>query len=280
MPMNQKNDQHIGSILINGRSTAGTHTSIVLPQYDLAFDVAPGIDPLYSVSNFFISHGHMDHAGALPYIISFRNLNKNQNTHIFVPEALYNPLFKIIQLWEEIEEHHYHFKLTPLTPNEVIPLKGSYWVKSFKTDHRIPSLGYLLFETRKKLKKEFFGLPGQELAELKRKGIQIESTVSLPLIGYSGDTKIEALIENEEFCRCQTVFIECTYLDERKTTENARKWGHIHLTELLPHLDQFKSEKIVLFHISGRYSKQQINEILDKRIPPQIRPRIIPFPNR
>ena len=56
-------------------------------------------------------------------------------------------------------------------------------------DHRVPAVGYLVCETRDKLKSEFFGLAGTEIAQLRRNGVAVTNRVELPLIAYLGDTR-------------------------------------------------------------------------------------------
>ena len=55
--------------------------------------------------------------------------------------------------------------------------------------HRVPAVGYLICEARDKLKPEFFGVAGTEIAQLRRTGVEVTNRVELPLIAYLGDTR-------------------------------------------------------------------------------------------
>ena len=57
---------------------------------------------------------------------------------------------------------------------QVVWLHRQLAAKSFRADHTLPSLGYTLFDVRKKLKPEFQGRPGRELAELRKRNVKFE----------------------------------------------------------------------------------------------------------
>lgn len=71
--------------------------------------------------------------------------------------------------------------------------------------------------------------------------------------------------------------MECTFLDERKSIEAARAGCHIHLDEIIERADRFENEHIVLMHVSQLYRTDEVAHILDRRVPPALRKRIIPF---
>jgi ribonuclease Z len=73
------------------------------------------------------------------------------------------------------------------------------------------------------------------------------------------------------------LIIECTFLDHRKTLEAARAGCHIHLDELIERAERFENEHIVMMHLSQIYRPQEVGGILDARVPPTLRKRIIPF---
>jgi ribonuclease Z len=49
---------------------------------------------------------------------------------------------------------------------------------------------------------------------------------------------------------------------------------------LLPYLPQIQSEKIVLIHLSSRYSTVEALKILNQKIPQEFRDRVELFPGR
>ncbi len=54
--------------------------------------------------------------------------------------------------------------------DQPVPISSSVTVHPFETAHVIPSLGYVLTSTKKKLKPSLLGLPGPEIKRLKDAG--------------------------------------------------------------------------------------------------------------
>lgn len=270
----------LGPCELIGVSLAGCRTSLFIPELKIGFDAGFPFPYQLGIERFFITHGHMDHAAAIPFIISQKNLNNQNSTQFYMPASLVDPLSEILNLWQKIEGHHYTFEFLPSIPGEPIVLSPQFYVKSFNAHHRIPALGYSLFQTKKHLKKEFEGLGREELVNLKAKGIAIDEVQETPLMSFSGDSKIEFLWEETWICQSKYLFIETTYIDDRKTIEQARAWGHIHLDEVIEALPQIHSEKIILMHISSRYSDQEARAIIAKRIPKEYQERVLFFEGR
>jgi len=71
--------------------------------------------------------------------------------------------------------------------------------------------------------------------------------------------------------------MECTFLDERKSLAAARAGCHIHLDEVIERADQFDNTHVVMMHFSQLYQPDEIPRILDARLPPGLRRKVIPF---
>jgi len=268
----------IGELM--GVSLAGCRTSLYLPELKVSFDAGFPFPFHLSTDTFFITHGHLDHSAAIPFIISQKNLNHQKPATFFMPESMVEPLTEILNLWQKIESHRYKFNFIAATPASPIVLNQQFLVKPFKAHHRIPALGYTLFQTKKHLCKEFEGQSKDSIIRLKSKGIKVDTVQETPLMTFSGDSKIEFLWEEPWIVNSRYLFIETTYIDDRKTVEQARDWGHIHLDEVIQVLPKINSEKIILMHISSRYSDHEAQAIIEKRIPVEYKERVIFFRGR
>ena len=96
-------------------------------------------------------------------------------------------------------------------------------------------------------------------------------------LAYATDTLVSALDHSPELYKARVLVVECTFLDDRKTLDAARAGCHIHLDEVIERADRFENEHIVVMHVSQLYRPDEVSGILDARVPPALRRRIIPF---
>lgn len=264
----------------HGLSLSGIRTAIAMPELSLSFDVAQGYPFLLNLKNFFISHGHLDHAAGIPYIISQKAMTSQEAGKFYMPSSLVEPMTQIMKLWEGIEQHQYQYHFIGVKGDDEIPLNAQNFIKVFPTTHRIESFGYTLFEVHKKLKSEYLGLSQAELVALRRKNIEVNQVHHIPVVTFTGDTQIEFLDSRDWVKKSKILFLEATYLDERKTIQQARQWGHTHIDEILPRLKDIESERIVIIHASSRYSDKEALRILHDKVPREYHDRIVLFPGR
>ena len=220
-----------------------------VPQLQLMFDVGRGSTQIIEIPNLLLTHGHLDHSSGVPYYISQRNLRRLAPANIYIPPELEVPLRKVLQLWCEIEDYQTKYNLLPIRYEQYYPLRGNYYFKAFPSFHRVPSNGYTIFEKTRKLKQEFQHLPGHQIATLKKERDDLFYENYSPRITFSGDTKIEFILEHPLVRQSHILFLECTYVDEARTIEQTRFWGHIHLDEIIKNADAFDDvQKLYLNH--------------------------------
>lgn len=271
--------EHSG-LRFEGLSLAGVRTSITLPQFSLCFDVAQGLPHAIPINTFLITHGHMDHASGIPYLISQKAMSSHKPPRFFMPHSMVEPLTEIMQQWSKIEGFTYEFEFIGCAPGDEIFLKSNLYLSPFETVHRVPSQGYSLYRRSKKLRRDLVGKSSQELSQLRARGEEMTSLERELLVSFTGDTQIEFLDRSPEVLESKILFLEATYLDERKPISSAKEWGHTHLDEIIPRLSSIKSEKIVLIHSSARYSAEEALHLLHQKLPAQERERVVLFPGR
>ncbi len=151
-----------------------------------------------------------------------------------------------------------------------------FLVQPFSTVHRVPSQGYTVLQTKKKLKAEYVRKTPQELIALRNQGADVDTYTQEGILAFTGDSQIEFL-ENLK-TPVKYLFMETTFIDDLKPVASAREWGHIHLDEWAHRIDEIPAEKIVLIHLSARYSTAQVLQTLNQKIPSHLREKIHLFP--
>jgi ribonuclease Z len=248
---------------IEGYSRAGYMTSIGIKELNTLFDM--GCSKLYYYDNKLISHGHMDHIGALHTDHSSRRFFNIMNEKLYIMPTQCIIPFKVIagafsemnsgkSLKNNINLLNTHI-IESESCNEYIKLIGtSYYVKAFEMDHKIKSFGYIIYLKSKKLKKEYIGMDGNMIKKI-RMEIGVENLTDecySPLVGYTGDTSIKGLLINREFLDVPLLIMECTgFSDEDITT--TREGKHIHWNDIIENKEKFNNMKIILFHFSQKY---------------------------
>ncbi len=261
-----------------GYSIAGQTTSVFHKNSKVCFDIGQGLPFHLSAKAFCLTHLHADHGSGLHYVLSQRSLFRLPKVPILLPGKHLKSAEIIIKEWEKIEELQYAYELIPAEEGLQWNLDNGQQLRAYPTPHRIESFAYVLFDKKKKLLKKYQELKPHELIELRKKGLSLEETLFEPLIAFSGDTQIEFLERYPIMLKSQILFMECTYLDEKKSIAETRKWGHIHLDEILFYADQFQNQFISLIHLSARYKIQEALDILEKKLPSSLKEKIQIFP--
>ncbi|CAL5023177.1 unnamed protein product [Urochloa decumbens] len=260
---------------VEGISIAGHETCVMFPSLNLAFDI--GRCPPFAVSQdfLFISHAHMDHIGGLPLYVATRGRRKMRPPTVFVPACLADLVRKLFEVHRTMDQSDLDHKLVPLEVGEEYELGKDLRVRPFRTYHAVPSQGYVIYKVKQKLKDEYAGLPGKELSSLRKAGIEITNTVSTPEVAFTGDTMSDFILDpdNEDVLKAKILVVESTYIDDSKSTEDAREKGHTHLSEIASLSDKLENKAILLNHFSNRYIAEDIDAAIN-RLPTHFRSRV------
>lgn len=265
-------------LTVRGVSLGGVYTSLYVPELDALFDVGIPARSSAAANFIFLSHGHVDHLGALCSHLGIRALTgKSSPPTLYLPAEIEADVQESLRAMTRIQRYDLSVRAVPMSPGDVAAMRGDILVRALRTHHGVPSLGYSLVRQIKKLREEFLGLPGHEIATRKRAGEDLFRVEERTEISYCTDTLIQVLDNNPELYESKVLVLECTFLDERKTLEATRAGCHIHLDEILERAEHFKNERIVLMHFSQLYKPREVIEILDRRCPEELRKRIVPF---
>lgn len=261
-----------------GYSLAGITTSLYFRNANVCFDVGQGLPFQVPAKRILITHAHSDHASGIHYLLSQKAIQGLEGTEIYVPTRMESPLGKILELWREMEEFGYEYKLAAAEPGKLYALDNLYVMKPFATVHRVQSQGYLVYRKRKRLREDLRAGGEAAIRAARARGEDPNERFLEPLVAFTGDTQIEFIDANPEVSRAKVLFMEVTFWDEKRSVESTRKWGHIHFEEFLAALPKLANERIVLIHASVRYSSEYLRRLLAERLPEAERTRVELFP--
>ncbi|KAK2999881.1 hypothetical protein RJ639_024128 [Escallonia herrerae] len=214
--------------------------------------------------------------GGLPMYVATRGLYKMTPPTIIVPKSIKENVEKLFEAHREMDQSELKHNLIGLDVGEEFNFRKDLKVKAFRTYHVIPSQGYIVYSVRQKLKQEFVGLSGEDIKKLKEKGVEITYTITAPEIAFTGDTMSDFIVDNcnTDVLKAKVLIMESTFVENTMTVQDAREYGHTHLSEIISYADRFENKAILLIHFSARYQLDVIQDAV-AALPPLLAGRVL-----
>lgn len=259
---------YIPPFRVQGLSVAGEVTCVQVPELDVCFDMGSCPRPALACRFAAISHGHMDHVGALAYWCSQRRFQGMGTGRIVCDVRIAPAIRTMMQGFIELERQQTPYELIALDASpgkeESVEIKNNMIMRAFHTEHTAPSVGYTILEKRTKLRDEFVGLPQEKLRELKSRGTEITRSLQIPLVAYLGDTLPGPHLVREDVRTAQIIITECTFF-EPEHRDRARIGMHLHVDDIAEWLRVVECEAMVITHVSRRtnlaYATKRLVEV-------------------
>ncbi|MCK6478070.1 MAG: MBL fold metallo-hydrolase [Phycisphaerales bacterium] len=242
---------YIPPFRVQGISIAGEITCLQIPELDLGFDIGSCPRALLSSKYLAISHGHMDHIGALAYYCSQRKFQGMGTAKIVCDARIESDIRGMMAGFVNLERQKTPYEIIALQPEGQVEIKNNMFLRGFPTEHTCPSFGYSVYERRTKLKPEFAEYPQEKLKELKDRGVEITRTLTIPLIAYLGDTQPGPHLIREDVRKAQIVICECTFF-EPDHKDRAKIGMHMHVDDVAEWLRVLECDALILIHVSRR----------------------------
>lgn len=263
---------------VRGISVGGVYTSLYVPELSALFDVGTPLRSAVGARSLFLSHGHVDHCGALPSYLGIRALvGKRRPLRVYMPAEIVDELEAALAALSKIQRWELEIDAVGLEPGDRVELAGDLVVRAFRTYHPVPSLGYLISRKVEKLKPQFRKLSGSEIGARRRAGDDIFIRLERPELAYTTDTLVRVFDREPELFDAKVLIVESTFLDDKKSLQATHAGCHIHLDELIERAESFANEAIVLMHFSQIYKPAQVHEIVAARSPERLRRRLVAF---
>ncbi len=238
----------------------------------ILFDAGEGVatammSRVYAFRRIFLTHGHVDHISGIWNIINTRNNamgDREKPLEVYYPKgnrAIESYLNFIRRANPDLR---FSFTTHPIEDREKVFLRkaGSFkrFVVPFRTKHTSgeKSFGYHVYETRRKLKKEYVGMDPRKIASLVKELGQDEITYEYEqkILTISGDSLV---LDPEEVKGTELLIHECTFLNSK----DRRIKNHASIEEVVETIKKSGVKNVILYHISTRYIGK-IDKIIKK----------------
>ena len=254
-------------LTIEGYSRAAVQTYWRIAELKLGFDLGAHPWDFMGTPTWLLSHCHLDHIAALPLYVARRRLMKMVEPRIILPRYAVNGVRHMLDSFAALDRGKLPCELIGMEPGERYEISRELVVEACAMSHRIPCLGYVIFDRRRKLLPEFSEKTGDEIRAIRESGVEVTREVLLPLVGYTGDTSPRGLDENPLLYETKILITEMTFLSDDHQMQFIHKNGHMHLNDFVDRAGEFKNELIIASHFSTRYGRREAEKIIRSKLP-------------
>jgi ribonuclease Z len=261
-------------LTIEGYSRAAVQSYWRIQELKIGFELGGSPWSFTGTQTIFVTHSHLDHLAAIPVYVSRRRMMKMEPPRIYLPAESVENVQRMLHIWQRLDRGRMVVDLVGVRPGDEIELSREHIVTAFATKHTVPSLGYVVWDRRKKLKPEYQGRTGDEIRELRLSGAEVTQEVRVPLLCYVGDSAPAGLDGYPPLYEATVLITEMTFFRPEHRKEKIHKFGHTHLDDIIERADRFHNELIILSHFSTRYHERQIRNAVERRMPAALAERV------
>ena len=261
--------QHAG-LTIEGYSRAAVQSYLRIPELKLGFDLGAQPWDFMGTPTWFITHTHLDHIAALPVYVARRRMMRMEPPTLYVPAYSVEDVRRFMLILQRLDRGRMICNLNGVNPGDEIELSRDHVIIPFATTHTIPSVGYVVWERRFKLKEEYHGLPGDKIRDLRLSGVPVTREVRTPILAYTGDTSPGGLDANPSVFQAKILITEMSFVRPNHRREKIHKFGHMHLDDFIERADRFENELIICADLSTRYHPQEVRRTVEARLPQKL----------
>ncbi len=261
-------------LTIEGYSRAAVQSYWRIQELKIGFELGGSPWSFTGTQTFFVTHSHLDHLASIPVYVARRRMMKMEPPRVYLPIESLENVQRLLHVWQRLDRGRMMVDLVGVKPGDEIELSREHVVTAFATKHTVPSLGYVVWDRRKKLKPEYQGRSGEEIRELRLAGQEVTQEVRVPLLCYVGDSAPAGLDGYPPIYDATVLITEMTFFRPEHRKEKIHKFGHTHLDDILERADRFQNELIILSHFSTRYHERQVRAAVERRFPTSLLQRV------
>ncbi len=261
-------------LTITAYSTALFSTWYFIDEFGLLLDAGDGLSAhllqkARKIKHAFISHADRDHLSGL---IQFNQLNARDGfPKIYYPKDSGSFPY-MADFATKFDPHVSGTIWQPIEYGQIVHLNKAIRVRSFRNEHMpfpaemVKTMGFHLERIKRKLKPDFIGLSGKEIASLrKEKGEDaITEEVVENILSYSGDSPVAT---DGRFDNTNILIHEATFLRiDESVIDHERANKHSTLEGVLKMVKDTNVQKLILGHFSSRYSIEEIDSEIKRLV--------------
>jgi ribonuclease Z len=266
--------QH-GGLTIEGYSRAAVQSYWRIAELKLGFDLGAQPWNFMGTPTWFVTHAHLDHLAALPVYVARRRMMRMEPPTIYLPESVVDDVRKLLLVFQRLDRGRMICELKGLKAGEEVALSREHVVTTFATTHTVPSLGYVVWERRNKLKPEYAGLTGDQIRDLRLSGVAVTAEMRSPVVAYTGDTSPAGLDACPAAFEAKVLITEMSFIRPNHRREKIHKFGHMHLDDFIERAERFRNELIVCAHYSTRYHPDEVRRYVAAKLPHILKDRVM-----
>jgi ribonuclease Z len=254
-------------ITVEGYSRAAVQTYWRVPEWKVGFDLGAQPWSFMGTPTWFVSHTHMDHLISLPVYVARRRMMKMEPPTIYLPQGTAEIMHRVLRLCSRLDRGRLPCNLVEIGPGAEVELSRELVVTTSATHHSVPSLGFIVWERRRKLKQEYLGLPGDQIRDLRLGGTEVTREIRVPRLAYLGDSSPGGLDACPEMYDAEVLIMEITFVAPSHRKDKIHKFGHMHLDDVVERAGRFRNQLIIASHFSTRYHTRQIQHHIERALP-------------
>jgi ribonuclease Z len=254
-------------ITVEGYSRAAVQTSWRIPELKLGFDLGAQPWDFMATPTWLVSHTHLDHFAALPVYVARRRMMRMEKPVIYLPAHAVEWVDRLLKCIRHLDRGRLPCELLGVRPGDELQLSRELVATVVATSHTVPSVGYIVWERRRKLNPEYTTLSGDQIRDLRLSGVEVTHEVRLPLVAYLGDSAPQGLDANPQMYDAKVLIAEMTFVAPSHRKEKIHKHGHMHLDDFVERRDRFQNERIIAAHFSTRYNKAHVRKFVERQLP-------------
>jgi len=259
-------------LTITGYSTALFSSWYFIEELGILLDAGDGmmsalLQKSRKITHAFISHADRDH---LTGLLQFNQLNSREGYPVISYPRDSRSFPAMHEFFTRFDPYTTGTVWQPVTAGDEIRVKDDILVIPIRNEHvPVPpevtrSLGYKIYQTKRKLRPELIGLSGEEIRKISVEHGKEATTMEVRtnILSYSGDTPVDDLHKWDD---TKVLIHEATFLErEEEIKIHAHKNKHSRLDEVIEMVSGSNIEKLILGHFSSRYNAGQIDDAIQQ----------------